>query len=315
MEDVWSGSDSPSSHGNKLRTPDTFEEDSSREGTATPAREEADLGQFKVGIRSEEEEDGDEALIERWFDSDNLQQPQSADSQTRAQEKTYWETSVRVQQVSHETTHDATEATSPPLRYRRPVPFIDEDEEEFFDTTRLHPHIPQELLEESPDEALIDRWFDTDVKKGTQNVTQQLEQFSVAPTRRSELGKYSPKKRRSLDVVPEVSPPKEADEDIDTLARSDIALPASPVGEPESGGVQAEAEEAGTFATSIPVPVEIKPESSQAPPAEEAATSLAGVASLPETDTAPQLAQSTGTEQEGREEVQELSQPLVMSCW
>lgn len=313
MEDVWSGSDSPSSHGNKLRTPDTFEE-SSGEGAATPAREEADLGQFKVGVRSEEE-DGDEALIERWFDSDILQQPQSTDSQSRVQDETYWETSVRVQQVSHEITYDATEATSPPLRYRRPVPFIDEEEEEFFDSTRLHPHIPQELLEESPDEALIDRWFETDIKKGTQDVTQQLEQISVVPPRRNELGRYSPKKRRSLDVVPEVSPPKEADEDTDTLVGSNIPLPASPVEEPELGGVQAETEEAGTFATLIPVPVETKPESSQAPPAEEPATSLAGVTPLPETDTAPQLAESKGTEKEGREGVQEFSQPLVMSCW
>ena len=107
------------------------------------------------GFREEEDlEDTDEGLLERWFEGE---------TQVK---------SVTRESVVHKTTKEASklkllgsEASSALLRPRQTVPFIDEedeDEDKLGFPYRRGPPSPYPP-DESPDEALIDRWFESDV--------------------------------------------------------------------------------------------------------------------------------------------------------
>ncbi|XP_069971392.1 obscurin-like isoform X4 [Penaeus vannamei] len=100
----------------------------------------------KVEVEEEEDledefhdtEEDEAALIERWFDNETDVQKEIKTEASREQ-------TIVVQQ---EDIIDIWGSSSPPLRPRAQVPFIDEGEEK--------------QQEESPDEELIERWFDTE---------------------------------------------------------------------------------------------------------------------------------------------------------
>ncbi|XP_042877694.1 obscurin-like isoform X2 [Penaeus japonicus] len=116
----------------------------SREASPVNGKGEVDVEEAEdIEVFHDTEED-EEALIERWFDNET-------DGQKEVKTEASREQTVIIQQ---EEIIDIWGTTSPPLRPRAQVPFIDEGDEESLGKDKQH--------EESPDEELIERWFDTE---------------------------------------------------------------------------------------------------------------------------------------------------------
>ncbi|XP_069178633.1 LOW QUALITY PROTEIN: muscle M-line assembly protein unc-89 [Procambarus clarkii] len=133
-------------------------------------------------------DDNDEDLVERWFGAEDTHtRVVVLESIQKQEEEKFWKSKATIEVTSDETSavrHQAVEETeqeiseqfrqnesnvtiwsseafSTSLRPRRAVPFIDEEEEKERIVTGTE-ETPIEPTEESPDEALLERWFDSD---------------------------------------------------------------------------------------------------------------------------------------------------------
>ncbi|XP_066949349.1 LOW QUALITY PROTEIN: muscle M-line assembly protein unc-89-like [Macrobrachium rosenbergii] len=215
LEEIWSEGSSPPPKKPKF-TEKTQEFYSAETSSRTTVGERYETKGYLVDTQGaaycpevayKEPESEEEALIERWFDSDvkevkvKTQEIREERKETSKEslfiqkhkivEEKEFEQEEEFRQTKESEEFDIWGAESPPLRSRRFVPFVDEKEEG-------HPKAP----EESPDEGLIDRWFESESKttKKEEKRTYETEEIFTSKEKSIKQESTEVKKSQEIDI-------------------------------------------------------------------------------------------------------------------
>ncbi|XP_064121914.1 eukaryotic translation initiation factor 3 subunit A-like [Macrobrachium nipponense] len=243
LEEIWSEGSSPPPKKPKF-TEKTQEFYSAETSSRTTVGEHYETKGYLVDtegaaycpeVAYKEPESEEEALIERWFDSDVKEvkvqkQEISEHRQETSRESLFTQKHKIVEEKEFEQEEEFRQtkefdiwgAESPPLRSRRAIPFADEKEVGL-------PKAP----EESPDEGLIDRWFVSESKTTKKEEKQTYESEEIFTTKEKSIKlestevkesqefdiwggrdtspplRISQAKRPGEEVSPPVTPPEE----------------------------------------------------------------------------------------------------------